>query len=141
VLRRCEASGTTDDPADLAAAEAWYERYIAPRHPQPEPPDARDDGQPVSDEIYRTLTGPLEFQLQGPLGSFEVSDRLGEIDVPTLITSGRYDAITDCLVNPVHEGIRGSEWVVFEASAHMAHLDEPERYRAVLEAFLARHEP
>jgi alkanesulfonate monooxygenase SsuD/methylene tetrahydromethanopterin reductase-like flavin-dependent oxidoreductase (luciferase family) len=39
-----------------------------------------------------------------------------------------------------HSGIHGSDWVVFEDSAHMALVDEPERYRAVVAHFLARHE-
>jgi len=30
----------------------------------------------------------------------------------------------------------GSAWVVFEESAHLPHLEEPERFREVVEAFL-----
>jgi pimeloyl-ACP methyl ester carboxylesterase len=69
-----------------------------------------------------------------------VIDRLGEIGVPTLITSGRHDECTPALVEPLHRGIAGSEWVLFEESAHMPYLEEPERYLEVVGAFLDRVE-
>jgi pimeloyl-ACP methyl ester carboxylesterase len=40
----------------------------------------------------------------------------------------------------VHHGIRGSEWVIFEASAHCAHAEEPDKYCDVLDGFLSRVE-
>jgi pimeloyl-ACP methyl ester carboxylesterase len=40
----------------------------------------------------------------------------------------------------VHQGIAGSEWVVFEASAHCAHAEEADRYVEVLDGFLSRVE-
>ena len=58
------------------------------------------------------------------------------VRVPTLITSGRHDECTPSLVEPLHAGITGSEWVIFEDSAHMAYLEEPERYLEVVGDFL-----
>ena len=48
-----------------------------------------------------------------------VVDRLGEIVVPTLVMSGRYDEATPTVAETVHKGIPGSEWVFFENSSHM----------------------
>jgi pimeloyl-ACP methyl ester carboxylesterase len=56
--------------------------------------------------------------------------------VPTLITSGRYDECTPALVEPLYEGIAGSEWVLFERSSHTSLLEEPERYLQVIGTFL-----
>jgi len=67
-------------------------------------------------------------------------DRLDRITVPTLVTSGRYDEATPAIAETVRRGIRGSEWVLFEDSSHTAHVEEPERYRRVLGAFLSRVE-
>jgi L-proline amide hydrolase len=36
----------------------------------------------------------------------------------------------------LHDGIAGSRWVVFEHSAHLALIEEPERYLAVLADFI-----
>jgi L-proline amide hydrolase len=91
-------------------------------------------------QVYETMWGPNEFTVTGTLRDWDVIDGLGEIHVPTLITSGRHDECTPALVEPLHRGIAGSEWVIFEESAHMPYLEEPEPYLEVLSAFLERVE-
>ncbi len=140
LVREHEAAGTCDDPAYLEACQAWYDCYIAPRHPESVPHDEDEAEFSGSHEVYRALNGPLEFDVQGPIREWDVTDRLAEIAVPTLVTSGRFDVMTEPIVRVLHEGIRGSEWVVFEDSAHLAHVDETDRYLAVLDGFLSRHE-
>ena len=76
----------------------------------------------------------------GRLKDWDVRHRLGEIQVPTLITSGRYDESTPALNETLHRGIAGSEWVIFEHSSHTAHIEETERYVQVLDGFLTRVE-
>ena len=56
--------------------------------------------------------------------------------MPTLITCGRYDEITPPCSETIRDGIPDSRMVVFEQSAHVAHLEEGERYAAVVEDFL-----
>jgi L-proline amide hydrolase len=85
------------------------------------------------------MQGP-EWNVTGNLKDWDVSARLGELDLPVLVTSGRYDEITPTLVRQLVDGIRGAESVVFEASAHLAMVEEPDRYREVLESFLGRVE-
>ena len=65
-----------------------------------------------------------------------MESRLGEIDVPTLILSGRYDEATPAQQQRLQEGIPGSRWTIFEHSAHLTFLEEPELYREVLTSFL-----
>ena len=67
--------------------------------------------------------------------------QLYQINVPTLVTSGGHDEATPRIARTVHEGIRGSEWVLFENSSHMAHVEEAESYMRVLEQFIGQHEP
>jgi proline-specific peptidase len=78
-------------------------------------------------QVYEVMWGPNEYTVTGTLKDWDVIDRLDEIKVPTLITSGQYDECSPALVEPLHRGIVGSEWVVFEGSAHMSYLEEPER--------------
>jgi L-proline amide hydrolase len=87
-------------------------------------------------QVYETMWGPNEFTPTGTLKEWDVIGRLGEVELPTLITSGRYDECTPTLVEPLAQGIRGARWVLFEDSAHMAYLEEPERYLEVTGAFL-----
>jgi L-proline amide hydrolase len=48
--------------------------------------------------------------------------------------------MTPTLVRPLAEGISGAKWVIFENSAHMAMVEEPDRYRQVLQSWLSRAE-
>ena len=80
--------------------------------------------------------GAERVHVTGTLKDWDVTDRLGEIEVPTLVTSGRYDECTPALVEPLHRRIAGSEWVVFEESSHTSLLEEPQRYLEVIGGFL-----
>ncbi len=87
-------------------------------------------------ELYETMWGPSDFFPTGRLANWDVEDRLGEIDLPTLITSGRFDEATPAHMERLRDGIPGSRWVCFEQSSHSAFLEEPEPYRTVLADFL-----
>jgi pimeloyl-ACP methyl ester carboxylesterase len=120
------------------AEEEFKRRHIIRLDPEPEVlVRARAK---FGTQVYETMWGPNEFTATGTLKDWDVIARLGEIDVPTLITSGRHDECTPQLVEPLHEGVEGSEWVLFEESSHMAYLEEPERYLQVVGGFLDRVE-
>jgi proline-specific peptidase len=124
-------------PAGLDDKEAETEfkrRYICRLDPEPEAL-ARARAK-FGSQVYETMWGDNEYTVTGTLKDWDITGRLGEIGVPTLITSGRYDECTPALVEPLHKGIQGSEWVLFEDSSHMSYLEEPERYRVVLGRFL-----
>jgi pimeloyl-ACP methyl ester carboxylesterase len=63
-----------------------------------------------------------------------------EIHVPTLIISGRHDESTPRINEVLHNGIAGSEWVLFENSSHMAHIEEPELFLPTVQSFIERIE-
>ena len=81
-----------------------------------------------------------EFHVIGTIKDWDVRHRLGEIHVPTLITSGRYDEATPLIAETVRQGIPESQWVLFEESSHMAHVEEEARYMQVLGEFLRQHD-
>ncbi|MEZ5409427.1 MAG: hypothetical protein R2761_15470 [Acidimicrobiales bacterium] len=56
--------------------------------------------------------------------------------MPTLVTCGRHDEMGPPCATPLVEAIPGAELAVFEHSAHTAHLEEPDAYRAAVAAFL-----
>jgi pimeloyl-ACP methyl ester carboxylesterase len=130
-----------EETAQLAAGldeQQFRRRHII--RLDPEPAVLQRARAKFGKQVYETMWGPNEFTVTGTLRDWDVTDRLGEIQVPTLITSGRYDECTPALVKPLHEGIRGSEWVLFEESAHMPYLEEPDRYLEVVGEFLERVE-
>lgn len=138
VLAEHEAAGTTDDPAYEAAEEEFWRRHICLVDPMPD--FVRRGRAAKSRAVYTVLWGVSEWNPNGRLRDWDVRDRLHEIEVPTLITSGRYDECTPLLAEQAQAGIPGAERVLFEQSSHMAFVEEPERFRAVLTDFLNRAE-
>jgi proline iminopeptidase len=68
---------------------------------------------------------------------YDVVARLGEIELPTLITCGRHDP--QCPIRQseiMHAGIRGSRFVAFEHSGHFPYFEEAPRYRETVRAFI-----
>ncbi|MEW6401813.1 MAG: alpha/beta hydrolase [Chloroflexota bacterium] len=58
--------------------------------------------------------------------SFDVSDRLGEINVPTLIICGAHDRMTPLRNSEfLHDGIANSRLEVVENAGHMAIFEQP----------------
>ena len=76
----------------------------------------------------------------GSIKDWQVKDRLGKIDVPTLLTSGRYDEATPALQEALCDGIPDSEWVLFEESSHTPFVEERERYMQVVGEWLTRRD-
>jgi proline-specific peptidase len=140
VLDEHEAAGTTDSPEYEAATMEFYRRHVIRLDPIPDFVRRTFDGIAENPSVYLHMQGPNEFVITGTLKSWDITGRLGEIDAPTLVTSGRHDECTPRQAEIVHRGIPGSEWVVFEESSHMQFVEEPGRYLEVLDDFLTRVE-
>ena len=136
-LLQHEEAGTTDDPAYQDAMMVFYERHVI-RVPMPDYVQRAFDT--FSQPVYYTMNGPSEFHVIGTIKDWDRTDRLAEIRVPTLILSGRYDESTPVINEILRKGIAGSEWVVFENSSHLSHVEEPELYMQTVQAFLQRVE-
>ena len=139
-LLKHEEAGTTDDPACEEATLVFYRRHLCRVDPWPDCLNRTFQKLKQNPEVYVTMWGPSEFHITGSLKDWSVVDRLGEIHVSTLLLSGRYDEATPNMVETINRGIHSSEWVIFENSSHMPHLEEPERYVQVLTDFLSRVE-
>jgi len=140
-LLKHETSGTTDDPAYQDAMLVFYRRHVCRLDPWPDCVNRAFEKLSKDPEVYNTMNGPSEFHVIGLIKDWDIVDRLGEIHVPTLVISGRYDEATPLIAGTVHRGIPGSEWILFENSAHMPHVEETERCLQVVTSFLDRIEP
>lgn len=102
-------------------------------HYDPEATAAR-----VRAATFRAETHNAAFSRNIP--GFDLTDRLGEIEVPTLIIVGRHDWITPLEASEeLAAGIPSAELAIFENSGHSPQLEENERFIAVVRDFLARH--
>lgn len=68
---------------------------------------------------------------------FDVSQRIGEINLPTLIVVGLDDKMTPVkLSHFMHESIKDSQLVTIENAGHMTMLEQPEKLNRVISAFV-----
>jgi L-proline amide hydrolase len=140
VLSEHEAAGTIGSPGYEAASMEFYKRHVCRVDPFPDCVQRTFAGVAQHPDVYMTMQGPNEFVITGTLKTWDITDRLGEIDVPTLITAGAHDEFTPVQAERVNEGIKGSELVTFEHASHMQFVEEPERYRELVAGFLDRVE-
>jgi L-proline amide hydrolase len=136
-LLRHEEAGTTDESEYEAAVRVFYDRHLC-RVPWPDCLQ-RSFAQMAEDPtVYHTMNGPSEFHVIGSLKTWDITDRLHEITTPTLLVSGRHDEATPHIVEQIHEGITGSEWLLLEDSSHLPHIEQPDAFLQTVEAFLSR---
>ena len=139
-LQRHEDEGTTDAAEYMEAAMVFYLRHVCRLAQWPEQIVQAFASIEADPTVYHTMNGPSEFHVIGSIKDWQVKDRLGEIRVPTLVASGRYDEATPALQETLVEGIAGAEQVIFEDSAHMPFWEEREQFMSVVGDFLARHD-
>jgi L-proline amide hydrolase len=139
-ILRHEEAGTTDDPEYQTAVAEFYRRYVCRLDPWPDELVRTFDAIESDPTVYGTLNGPSEFTVIGPLREFDLTDRLGEFDVPLLLVSGEFDEVRPDVVRSVFDRVPGARWELFEASSHTPHLEEPERFLRVVEEFLEEAE-
>ena len=133
------ARGEYDRPEYREAVLEFYRRHLCRLDPWPEAllESARElEG----NQVYLTMNGPTEFDVIGNLRDWDRTADLGRIAAPTLVTVGRHDELTPACSERLRDGIPDARMVVFEESAHCAHLEEPERYAQVVEEFLTQVE-
>jgi proline iminopeptidase len=136
VLIELGAKEQYEHPDYVAAVDVFYHRHLCRSDPWPEAL-LRSSEQMDGNQVYLTMNGPTEFDVIGRLREWDRTADLGRIDVPTLVTCGRYDEITPSCSETITRGIPDARMHVFEQSAHCAHLEEPDDYARIVEAFLS----
>jgi proline iminopeptidase len=130
-----EAGERSDTPEYGAAMGVFYGRHGCRLDPWP-PAFLATVANMEGNAALRTMFGPDAFEITGPMSTWDRTADLARIEVPTLITVGRYDLIPLSCAETMRAGIPDSRLVVFEQSSHVAHLEEPEAYVAVMRDFL-----
>jgi proline iminopeptidase len=133
IIQRCEEEGTTDSEEFQQAIEVFNSEFVC-RIPRPEHLKLNRDYR--NPEIYNIMWGPSEFTVKGNLKEFDCTPRLHEIACPTLFTCGRYDEATPESTEYYSSLAPTSEFHVFENSAHLPYIEEPEEYLRVVGDYL-----
>ncbi|BBZ50987.1 proline iminopeptidase-family hydrolase [Mycobacterium heidelbergense] len=137
-IERHEAAGTTYAAEYQDAIRTWNETYLC--RVRPWPPELVEAFRNSGTQIFKTMFGPSDFHIVGTIRSWNVFDRLAEITLPTLILAGRFDECVPEHMWEMHQRIGGSRFELFESSAHMPFIEEPDRFDRVMRAFLRLHD-
>jgi proline iminopeptidase len=136
VMKKYEAKWAFLHPEYLKAVDMYYHNFVCRLPEWPE--DVARALNELSVPVYFTQNGPNEFTIIGTWKGWDITKRLPEIKVPTLVTVGRYDEVTPKVAETIHRGIPRSELKVFENSAHLTMWDEEEKYLQAVKEFLER---
>jgi L-proline amide hydrolase len=139
-LTRHENDETTDSPEYQQAMMVFYERHLCRIVPFPEELQRTFDRLEEDPTVYQTMNGPSEFHVVGKLLGWDITPRLGEVEVPVLVISGEHDEATPAVVQPLVDALRDARWELFEGASHSTHLEDPERFRALVTSFLAAND-
>jgi proline-specific peptidase len=124
--------GIEDGEAYGAALGEFISRFVLPFAP----PEALVRTQQGSGgEVYARMHGSSWFVPDGAWKDFDVTDRLHELRMPTLIIAGRDDQCVPDLSRAMHGQIAGSRLVVLD-TAHLPFFESPGEYLRLIDEFL-----
>ncbi|MBL8324294.1 MAG: proline iminopeptidase-family hydrolase [Rubrivivax sp.] len=133
------ARGEFEHPDYQAAMSEFYQRHVC-RLPEWPACLMRTVENLNGNPVYETMNGPNEFTVIGNLRYWDRTTELPRIGRPVLITCGRHDELGPACASTLHKAIPDARTVIFEHSAHCAHIEEQEGYLATVGHFLAEVE-
>ena len=133
-LQQALETGNYEDPDYLAALDRFMDLHCNPMVRKL--PECITRPKRAGKEAYQTGWGPNEFTPIGTLSGFEVTNRLGQIQTPCLITSGQRDLCSPYIAKTMYDRLPHAQWELFPDSGHMPFVDEQESYMQVLARWL-----
>lgn len=134
-IKEHEDRGFTGCPEYAAAILGFYREHVCRLDPWPA--GLERSFAEAGYDVYNTMNGPSEFTVTGTLKTWDVMDRLHEIDVPTLLVGGSNDECRPDHLAEMHRRIRGSRLVIIENASHLCFAEQPEVFKKTITTFFA----
>ncbi|VDG20966.1 proline iminopeptidase [Lactobacillus koreensis] [Lactiplantibacillus mudanjiangensis] len=126
-IAQAEASGDFTQPAYLKANDHFMLRHAAGPITGTSPEYLRRPKR-AGTLAYQTAWGPNEYGPNGNLKAYDYTDKLAQLTLPTLITSGVDDLCTPLIAKTMVDHLPNATWTLFAHSRHMAFIDESAAY-------------
>ena len=78
--------------------------------------------------------------MTGTIRDWDVTDRLDEIRVPTLLVGGRYDECRPAHLEDMQRRIKDSRLAIIEDASHLCFAEQPLEFQRIVNAFLQQVE-
>lgn len=137
VLRKNNFAGSLDEPEFKAAVDLFYLRHMCRTDPCTTT-SYRDDGPEGNDEMYVTTWGVTDFNGYGTLKDYDMSDRLKDIKVPTLMICGEFDEARPRSCRKYAEMIRNTTTVIIPDAGHQTMDANEKLYIQSVRSFLEK---
>lgn len=126
-----------DRDFDADAFEEYTEQ-VADEHINRSEEEPFEFAPPANPHVYGVMWGPSEFVLSetARLRDWSVTDRLHEIECPTLVINGEYDEIAPELGAEMAAEIPNGRFVEFEDASHLPLWEVRDSHTEVVEEFL-----
>ena len=108
--------------------EIHYPKHVLRLPPEDWPAPVINAFGHLNPDVYVPMQGPSEFGIRGLLADWSVTDRLPEIEVPTLVIAGRHDTMDPAHMEMMAESLPQGELLMCEDGSHMAMYDDQETY-------------
>ncbi len=127
---RESAVRTQEDVASLMH-DQWPFHFADPQDPRIADYEARTAGTVFSPEVLRHLA-------TASYGGIDVESRLADVTQPMLLLAGRHDRVCPvAAAEQMAQLLPNNELHVFEDSAHMSFVEQPDEYLDTVRGFLA----
>lgn len=137
-IHKYEPLGDFTNPEYLAGVNAFYRKHLIRMDEWPdEVTKTMEYGEQRN--VYRIMNGPNEFTITGTIQDWDISEKLPEIKIPTLITVGEYDEVTPTVAEQIHHGIGGSEIEIMKGCSHLSMWEDRDAYNNLLLNFIKKH--
>jgi proline iminopeptidase len=137
-IRKFSSEGNYSDQEYLKAINEFYRRHLIRVDPIPDEVKTSLDFAEHRN-VYRIMNGPNEVTITGTIKDWDITDKIGVITVPTLITVGEFDEAPSDVANQIHEKIKGSILRTFYGCSHLTMWEDRKGYIDELSDFTLSH--
>jgi proline iminopeptidase len=130
-IKSLESRGLTEDPRYMELLnEHHYVKHVL-RMPADQWPDPVQRGlNHINPDIYVPMQGPSELGMSpdATLATWDRTDDLGSIEVPTLVIGAAHDTMDPAFMEMMSKKLQNGTYLYCPEGSHLAMYDDQERY-------------
>ncbi|TNE56920.1 MAG: alpha/beta fold hydrolase [Alphaproteobacteria bacterium] len=113
-----------------------YVHHVLRLPPEEWPLDVIHGFEHINPDIYIPMQGPSELGISGVLGSWDISEEIHKITVPTLVIGATHDTMDPKYMEWMAEEIPNARFLLCPDGSHIALVDDADVYFAGLIQFI-----
>src|SRR5215467_8058134 len=117
ILKNEAADTISENEAYGRAMQVFWHRHMCRANPWPA--DLQATFKAYNADVSRAMTGPYQTRVAGSYGAYDGSSKLGQINVPTLLTYGEFDLVLGGSMYGYQHMIAGSRLYRTKDGSHL----------------------